>query len=137
MLVNATYKNNLFATGWEWYGEGNWRWQDSRWLETFNIVELESYSLLQLRVGVQNDNWDIQLFMDNALDSDTVLSGGSVPGILTGNFGIGLAGEPPSPNAPGGNFPGVNAGPKLPSDVYVNMPDPRIAGIRFTWRYGQ
>ena len=128
MLVNLSYTNNLFDTGWEWYGETNVRYQDTRYLEASNETEFKAYSLTDLRFGILADRWDVQLFINNVFDSDTVTSGGPNPGIPTGSFGIGLS-TPPFP-------PGVNAGPKLPSDVFLNMPDPRIIGVSGKLRFG-
>jgi hypothetical protein len=81
-----------------------------------------------VRFGILADRWDVQLFVNNVFDSDTVTSGGPNPGIPTGSFGFGLF------QAPGTIQ--VNAGPKLPSDVFLNMPDPRIVGISGKMRFG-
>ena len=127
-LVNLSYTDNLFDTGLEWYGETNFRYQDTRYLEASNETEFKAYSLTDLRFGILADRWDVQLFINNVFDSDTVISGGPNPGIPTGSFGLGLS-SPPFP-------PGVNAGPKLPSDVFLNMPDPRIIGVSGKLRFG-
>ena len=63
------------------------------------------------------------------------MSGGANPGIPTGNFGFGFSVPPRIGAAEGG--PGINAGPKLPSDIYINLPNPRIAGINAKFRFGQ
>jgi outer membrane receptor protein involved in Fe transport len=128
VLVNLNYTANLLDTGMEWYGETNYRFQDSRYLEASNETEFQAYSLTDVRFGILSDRWDVQLFVTNVFDSDVVTSGGPNPGISTGSFGFGLS-SPPFP-------PGVNAGPKLPSDVFVNMPDPRIVGISGKLRFG-
>ena len=112
----------------EWYTEANYRYQDKRYLEAFNVVNFESYSLTDLRFGLLADSWDVQLYINNVFDSDTVISGGPNPGIPTGSFGFGLV-TPPFP-------PGINAGPKLPSDVYINLPNPRIVGLNAKFRFG-
>jgi outer membrane receptor protein involved in Fe transport len=132
-LVNLTYTNNLFDTGAEWYSEVNYRYQDSRFVEAFNIVQFPSYSLTDLRFGIQAAAWDLQLFVNNVFDNDAVISGGANPGIPTGNFGFGFS-VPPRIGAGG---PGINAGPKLPSDIYINLPNPRIVGINAKFRFGQ
>lgn len=132
-LLNLNYTNNLFDTGSEWYGELNYRYQDSRWMEAFNIVKFPSYSLTDLRFGILANSWDVQLFVQNVFDSDTVISGGPNPGIPTGSFGFGFS-LPPSF---GDGGPGINAGPKLPSDIYLNLPNPRIVGINAKFRFGK
>jgi hypothetical protein len=131
-LVNLNYTNSLFDTGMEWYTEANYRYQDKRFMEAFNVVNFDSYSLTDLRFGLLADSWDVQLYINNVFDSDTVISGGPNPGIPTGSFGFGFS-LPPS-FAEGG--PGINAGPKLPSDIYVNLPNPRIIGLNAKFRFG-
>ena len=126
-LVNLNYTNSLFDTGLEWFSEVNYRYQDSRWVEAWNIVQFPSYSLTDVRFGILADRWDVQLYVTNIFDDDTPISGGANPGIATGSFGFGLAPPP---------FPGVNAGPKLPSDAYINMPNPRIFGVNAKFRFG-
>jgi outer membrane receptor protein involved in Fe transport len=132
-LVNLSYTNNLFDTGMEWYGETNYRYQDSRYMESWNIVEFKAYSLTDLRLGILSDVWDVQFYVTNVFDDDTVISGGPNPGIPTGSFGFGFS-LPPS-FAQGG--PGINAGPKLPSDIYANLPTPRIFGVSAKFRFGE
>jgi len=130
LLANLNYTNNLFDTGYEWFSEASWRYQDSRYVEAFNIVEFPSYNITDIRAGIMADVWDLTFFVNNVFDDDTVTTGGANPGIPTGSFGFGF-----SPVQ--GDFPGVNAGPKLPSDVYAQLPNPRIAGARVTFRFGQ
>ncbi len=123
VLVNANYTNNLLDTGLEWFGQINYRWQDQRWLETFNIVELPAHSITNVSAGILGDNWDVQFYINNVFDDDTITSAGGNPGIATAQWRLGLA-------------DGAVAGPKLPSDVYANLPAPRILGARFNWRFG-
>lgn len=99
-------------------------------MEAFNIVEFQAYSLTDLRFGILANSWDVQLYVTNVFDDDTVISGGPNPGIPTGTFSFGLAAPPPVGS-------GINAGPKLPSDIYANMPNPRIVGINAKFRFGQ
>jgi outer membrane receptor protein involved in Fe transport len=129
LLVNLSYTANLFDTGMEWYGETNFRYQDSRYLEASNETELRAYSLTDLRFGILADRWDVQLFINNVFDDDTVITAGPSPGIPTGSFGFGFVSPPPVGE-------GINAGPILPSDIFINMPNPRIVGISGKMRFG-
>jgi outer membrane receptor protein involved in Fe transport len=128
VLFNANYTNNLYDTGKEWYANVAFRYQDSRYMESFNIVEFKSYNLTDISFGIIDDAWDLQFYLNNAFDDKTVLSGGPNPGIITGDFNFGFIDLIP---------PTVNAGPKIPSDMYANLPNPRIAGVRFNMRFGQ
>ncbi len=134
-LLNANYSNNLFDTGNEWYAEGNFRYQSSRWLEQYNITKFPSYTRTNISVGLIADKWDLQIYVNNLLDDDTPIAGGANPGLVTGSFGLGFCGCVP-PGVPGAGFPGVNAGPILDSDIYINMPDPRVIGARIKFLFG-
>jgi outer membrane receptor protein involved in Fe transport len=128
VLLNLTYTNNLFDTGMEWYGETNYRFQDSRYLDAANESELRAYSLTDVRFGILAERWDVQLFINNVFDDDTITTAGQTPGIPTASFGFGLS-TPPFP-------PGINAGPKLPADIFINLPNPRIIGVSGKMRFG-
>jgi outer membrane receptor protein involved in Fe transport len=123
-LFDANYTNNLFDTGLEWFGQVNFRYQDSRWAESFNLVEFPAYTLTNFSVGLLAEQWDLQLYVNNVFDDDTVTSGGSLAGISTAQWRLGLA-------------DGAVAGPKLPSSNYGNLPNPRVFGARINWRFGQ
>lgn len=122
-LLDASYTNNLFDTGLEWFGQINYNWQDSRWMETFNIVELPSYSRTNISAGVMGDIWDVQFYVENVFDDDTVITASGNAGISTAQWRLGLA-------------DGAVAGPKLPSDTFANLPNPRLIGARINWRFG-
>jgi outer membrane receptor protein involved in Fe transport len=133
LLANLNYTNNLFDTGMEWYGEANYRYQDERYMEAFNIVKFDAYSLTDLRFGIMADVWDLQFYLTNVFDDDTVISGGPNPGIPTGSFGFGFS----LPPQIGQGGPGINAGPRLPSDIYANLPNPRVFGVTAKFRFGE
>lgn len=74
----------------DWFVEGDFRYEDSRFDNEENLLEFPSYWLWNFRAGVTNDRWDVLVYVDNAFDDDTVktgFSGGSVPAFqLTGQF---------------------------------------------------
>jgi hypothetical protein len=131
-LLNATYTSEFFDTGLEWFGEANYRYQDSRWIEQFNITKLPSYSVTNLRLGLTADNWEALLYIDNVFDDDTIRTAGPTVGIPNANFAFGFATAPglgpTNPNA-------ILAGPNLPQDVYANLPQPRVIGLRANYRF--
>jgi iron complex outermembrane receptor protein len=128
-LADATYTNNLFDTGMEWFGSVNFRYQDSRWMESFNIVEFPAYTRTNISAGILADIWDVQFYINNAFDDDTVTAGGPNPGLPTAQWRLGLANDGVS------DITAV-AGPKLPSESYGNLPNPRVVGVRINWRFG-
>ncbi len=132
LIVNATYSNSLFDTGLDWYGKVAYRYQDSRYLEQFNIAQLQAYSLTDLQLGIVDDDWEVQLYVDNLFDDRTIRAAGPTVGIPNANFAFGLGGPPPNL----GDVRGILAGPVLPQDLYANLAPPRIVGVRANWRFG-
>ena len=127
-LVNAIYTNNLLDTGLDWFGAVNVRYQDSRWVDDYNSIKFEAHSRTNISLGVESDAWDVQLYVNNLFDDDTIITGGFNPGIANASFGFGFV-------QAGGL--GVNAGPKLAADINANIPDPRIVGVRANFRFGK
>ena len=100
----------------------------SRFLEQYNIAELQAYSLTNFRIGLLADNWDVQFYINNVFDEDAVLNAGPTVGIPNAQFVLGVA-TPPDVTA-------VIAGPNLPQDLYANLPNPRLFGVRVNARFG-
>ncbi len=122
-LLDINYTNNLFDTGMEWFGLVNFRYQDSRWLESFNVVELPAYTRTNVSAGVLADSWDLQFYIDNIFDDDTVTSAAGLPGFATSQWRFGIA-------------DGSVIGPVVPASSAAYLPNPRIIGARFNWRFG-
>ena len=105
-----------------WFIEANSQYQSERFADETNRVELDSYWLTDLRVGLQAEEWDILFYVNNLLDDDTVKSaivaGGDVDAALQGATG----------NAFAFTFsPADNA--------IANLPDPRVFGVRANIRF--
>jgi len=128
VLFNLNYTNALGDTGFEWYSEADYNYQSSRYLEQYNIAELQAYSLTNFRIGLLADNWDVQFYINNVFDEDAVLNAGPTVGIPNAQFVLGVA-TPPDVTA-------VIAGPNLPQDLYANLPNPRLFGVRVNARFG-
>lgn len=129
MVANLNYTAPLRDTGFDWYGEINFRYQDSRFVEDFERIELPSYSITDLRLGLQTDRWDAQIYLLNAFDDDTVTSAGTGPGVPPSDFRFGFVAQSPFSVS-------VAAAPKIPTAVFVNMPNPRQLGARISYQFG-
>jgi len=90
---------------------------DDRFIEENNIKKLDSYWLVDLRIGVVSDNWEVVLFADNVFDDDTPKSGVDV-GSQVETFK--QAQWPPGPT----------------DGLLVSMPDPRVVGVRAKFGFG-
>lgn len=109
---------DLFGgSGVRFFVEGDMQYQSKRYLEFFNRVELDSYAIGNLRVGLTSDKWDLLLYANNITDDDTVQGGSANPGDVAQSL------------ADPSNFSPANT-------LGVTLPDPRIVGIRFSYRFG-
>lgn len=111
-VANARYQRGLVGVT-DWFVEGDLEYQDDRFDSAQNNLVFGSYSILNMRVGVTNEQWDIIAYVNNVFDDDTVQTGfadGDIPNFqATGAF--------------------LNHGT-------LYMPDPRVYGVRLGYRFG-
>jgi outer membrane receptor protein involved in Fe transport len=107
----------LFGGEARWFVEGDSQIQSERYEDQWNTRKMDSYSLFNLRFGVTTPRWEALVYVDNLTDNDVVLSTTSSPG----NVEVALV-DP-------FNF--------SPADTsQASLPDPRIVGLRFNYRFG-
>ncbi len=112
----VNYTAPIGGGGLNWFAEANAIFTDERWIEENNVTLLDSYWLFDVRLGLKSDSWDVLFYVDNLMDDDTSKSGIDV-GSQTNTH---IQGQwPPGPT----------------SGVVVNLPDPRIYGVRATFRF--
>lgn len=116
--ASARLQRPFLDTPYEYLLEVSGSWQDKRWAEPENLVELDSYALMDVRIGLVSDQWEIIAYVDNVLDDDTFKTGGSGP-----DFGQQVTDL------------GFTAGLGT-THYFANMPDPRVFGIRAGYRFG-
>ena len=106
----------LGAAGVKFFIEGDASAQSERYVDIFNRVKLNDFVQGNVRVGLTADRWDVMLYVNNIGDDDTVLSANSAPGDVDQAL-----------------FDATNFSP---ADTYTaTMPDPRIFGLRFSYRF--
>jgi outer membrane receptor protein involved in Fe transport len=110
------YTAPIGATGLDWFAEVNAIFTDERWVEENNVQLLDSWWMFDLRLGLRSDSWDVLFYVDNLTDDDTSKSAIDV-GSQTNTMRQGQ--WPPGPT----------------DGVVINLPDPRIYGIRATFRF--
>jgi outer membrane receptor protein involved in Fe transport len=116
--ASARLQRPFLDTPYEYLLEVSGSWQDKRWAEPENLVELDSYALMDVRVGLISDQWEVIAYVDNVLNDDTFKTGGSGP-----DFGQQVTDL------------GFTAGLGT-THYFANMPDPRVFGIRAGYRFG-
>jgi outer membrane receptor protein involved in Fe transport len=102
----------LFASSFDYLAELDVNYQSSRYVGPTNYSELEPYWLLNLRLGVQAENWSVIAYANNLLDNDAIVSGGSAA-------------------------PDFGAGFKIPPTIQSSsqLPVPQVIGIRANYSY--
>ena len=58
----------------DWLFEGDLIYQDERYQDAVNTVELDSYTTVDFRLGLASEQWDIIAYVDNAFEDDTIKS---------------------------------------------------------------
>ena len=109
------------------YFETDLIWQDKRFTGITNSTWTDSYSLVNLRLGLTGDRWDTMVYVENAFDNDTVQFGGGGPG-LGCCFALGSSIDIVTEDV----FVGVD----LPPYSTAFMPRPRVVGLRMSYRFG-
>jgi iron complex outermembrane receptor protein len=81
VVLGANYTRPLSGTNLEWFVEGNASYQNKRFSEPVNTTILESYTIVDLRFGLESEQWSALLFVDNVFDDDTITTGTSIPDV--------------------------------------------------------
>jgi len=112
----AEWRQPLANSDIDWFVQGNVVYTSDRYIESNNIVKLDSYVTTDLRAGLSAEKWDLIFYVDNVFDDDTVKTaidlGSQVATIREGQF-------PPGPT----------------NGTIASLPDPRIFGIRGKIRF--
>ncbi len=115
---NVRYARPLSSSATEWFVEADASYTDKRYLDQDNFNYVDAYWLTNLRLGLQADRWDVLLFLDNALDDDTIRSGSSGPDFALQNTRLGFTA-------------GLGA-----NSFFAILPEPRTLGLRSSYRFG-
>lgn len=124
------YQRDLFRDL-ELFIETDVQWVDQRYTDETNISFTDDVWNTDFRIGVQADNWDALLYVNNVFDDDTTQSTGGGPG-LGCCFVLGS---------------GIDVGGAIPRSQDVVMVDlplyrtaflrpPRVIGVRGSYRFG-
>lgn len=118
VVTSANLTRPFLQTGIDWFAEFNMTYQSKRFLEAENTVFLDEYFLVDARLGLLGDRWDLLMYIDNLFDDNTIKSGGTGP-----DFGSQVVEL------------GFSAGLGV-SHSFGTLPDPRVFGIRARYRFG-
>jgi iron complex outermembrane receptor protein len=125
LVALAGYYPTLGSTGLSGLLEADVEWQDKRFMDEFNDRELDSFSVVNLRLGVQTDKWDAMLYLNNALDNDTIKSWSGGTGVVeTAERDYDRLADPPEAREVG-----------FPAEGFSIAPPPRQLGFRANVRF--
>ena len=103
----------------EWFIDALGTYTDERAVyDRVHTAYIDSYFILDARLGIQTDAWSVQLYANNLLDDDTVRWGQGYQDFEDGMNGGGSGGEPRD------------------ETIFAFLPPPRVIGLRATYRFG-
>jgi outer membrane receptor protein involved in Fe transport len=91
LVLGANYTQPLAGTNFEWFIEGNATYQSDRFSDPENTTKFDEYSIVDVRFGIESDQWEALIYIDNVFEDDTVTSGSEIP-----DFASPLNGPAPS-----------------------------------------
>jgi outer membrane receptor protein involved in Fe transport len=118
VVTSANLTRPFLQTGFDWFAEFNLTFQSKRYLEAENTVYFDEFYLVDARLGLLGDRWDLLMYIDNLFDDNTIKSGGTGP-----DFGSQVVEL------------GFSAGLGV-SHSFGTLPDPRVFGVRARYRFG-
>jgi outer membrane receptor protein involved in Fe transport len=116
--ASMTIQRPFFETEYEYLFQVEGSWQSDRASDPENLRVFKDYAVMNVRLGLTSDQWEVLAYLDNALDQDTFTTGGSGP-----DFGRQVSQL------------GFTAGFGT-SHFFATLPDPRVFGIRANYRFG-
>ncbi|MEM9530603.1 MAG: TonB-dependent receptor [Pseudomonadota bacterium] len=72
---NISVTQDFQLAGYDAYVRGDWRYQGKSFVDESNLAFIDSYSVLDLRGGVNINNWLVELYIRNAADEDAWATG--------------------------------------------------------------
>lgn len=86
--------NGQLTPGWDWFARADVAYQDDQFISAINEGFIGGYTLLNARVGVENDRFEVALWSKNLTDEEYLTSNSGQPRFHTGaindvTFGFG------------------------------------------------
>jgi iron complex outermembrane receptor protein len=67
--LSATYEATL-KSGRSWYFRGDYISQGKTWMTNANVTSTDEYSLINVRVGLESDDWSIEGYVTNLMEEE-------------------------------------------------------------------
>jgi iron complex outermembrane receptor protein len=112
VVLGANYTRPLGGTNLEWFVEGNALYQSKRNVDSEAATYFKAYKTVDMRLGLESDNWSALLFVDNVLDDDTIKTGTEIPDVSQPLDGV------------------------RPNFISIGyLPEKRVAGLRVNYNF--
>ena len=152
-VFSLNYTDQLKNRDASFFVELNARFTDERWIDNSNDAYVDDAWRFDLNAGIEKGNWDVNFYVHNLLDDDTVLSAGTGPDIGNSDFRFGLVltlveteAYPYGPviytqkddagqYGSGDSSLSIVPAPMIRNMWYANIPDPRQVGMRVTYKF--
>ena len=82
LVATLGYYPSLGSASFSGLLEADFQYEDERFIDEFNDRKIDSYSLVNLRAGLQADTWDLLFYVNNAFDDDTIRSWSAATGLV-------------------------------------------------------
>lgn len=76
--------NGPLRSGWNWFGRADVAYKDDQYLSAINAGFIGEYTLVNARVGVENERFEIALWSKNLTDEDYLTANSAQPRFHTG-----------------------------------------------------
>ncbi|MEE4453685.1 TonB-dependent receptor [Novosphingobium resinovorum] len=106
--ITANYSMEVSDTA-KAFVEATTTYRGKRWSDPYNAWKLHSYALVDVKAGITSDTYNVTFYVDNVFDNRTIQSAMSLLDVAAGSFG--------------------------PLNMVAYMPEPRRAGVRFSYNF--
>jgi iron complex outermembrane receptor protein len=117
LVLQANYTRQFGSSDFDWFVGTNANWEDKRYVDENEFASFDDYWLVDARLGLTGEQWQVIAYVDNVFDEDAIITGGTGPdfGQQVTETGF-LAGFGTT------NFFGI-------------LPEPRTVGIRASYQF--
>ncbi len=118
LILQANYTRQL-AGDMSWYLNAAGQYQDERAIyDRVHTAYVDSFWNVDAQLGIQMDQWLVELYATNLFDDDTVRWAQGYNDFRDGMYGGGFGGEPRD------------------ETVFAWLPPPRVIGLRASYKFG-
>lgn len=118
LILQANYTRPLAGTM-TWYVNTGAQYQDERAIyDRVHTAYVDSFWNVDAQLGIQTDDWLVEIYATNLFDDDTVRWGQGYQDFRDGMYGGNFGGEPRD------------------ETIFAFLPPPRVIGLRASYKFG-